>query len=561
MFTTPKPTPALCLYQIFILSAILLLAGSASAYSGGDGTRLNPYQIADVNDLLYLGSDEPNYGKYFILVADINLAGYDFNTAVIAPYTSDQYGTQGVPFSGSFDGACHKISNLTINGNRGSDYGYACYGLFGQTDYIENLDEYGYYWNEIKNINLENVRISSTDNYSIIGGLIGDNDGVPITNCHININGNSYSEYIGGLAGYNSGNINNCSSEGNIFITSYPGMGALMVAGGLIGDNGDDIINSHSDCNVSCDANNIAGWVHIGGLVGLNGPYDDYGYTNINNCYSTGNIYGDGNMAGYFKIGGLIGTNESAYYSLQQSTINRCFSASPVIVTVNVSGDNLIGGLVGSNYGEINDCYSTGPVTDLALYCDGLGGLVGNNSGYQSLPAIIRNCYSVGKVTLLNSSGYAGGLVGSQYWSPIITHSYFLDVNGPANGYGMPLTDAQMKQQASFVGWDFVGETINGTEDVWWLLENVTYPKLNWQRKLPSGGCGGGGPGGPGGTGSGDGGIYFPDYNFDNFVNFLDFAIFADAWLTENPFISLDNDNDVDINDLKIFCDHWLKGL
>jgi hypothetical protein len=118
-----------------------------------------------------------------------------------------------------------------------------------------------------------------------------------------------------------------------------------------------------------------------------------------------------------------------------------------------------------------------------------------------------------------------------------------------------------MKQQASFVGWDFVGETINGTEDVWWLLENVTYPKLNWQRKLPSGGCGGGGPGGPGGTGSGDGGIYFPDYNFDNFVNFLDFAIFADAWLTENPFISLDNDNDVDINDLKIFCDHWLKGL
>ncbi len=55
------------------------------------------------------------------------------------------------------------------------------------------------------------------------------------------------------------------------------------------------------------------------------------------------------------------------------------------------------------------------------------------------------------------------------------------------------------------------------------------------------------------------GGIYFPDYNFDNFVNFLDFAIFANAWLTENPFISLDEDSDVDIYDLKIFCDYWLK--
>ena len=56
----------------------------------------------------------------------------------------------------------------------------------------------------------------------------------------------------------------------------------------------------------------------------------------------------------------------------------------------------------------------------------------------------------------------------------------------------------------------------------------------------------------------GDGGIYFPDYNFDNFVNFLDFAIFANAWMTVNPSISLDDDNDVDIDDLKIFCDHWL---
>ena len=127
----------------------------------------------------------------------------------------------------------------------------------------------------------------------------------------------------------------------------------------------------------------------------------------------------------------------------------------------------------------------------------------------------------------------------------------FLTQAGRYNSIGTPLTDSQMKQQASFVGWDFVGETINGTEDVWWLLENITYPKLNWQRKLPSSPCG---PAGPD-----DGGIYFPDYNFDNFIDFFDFAIFANAWLTENPFISLDGDNYVDINDLKIFCDYWLK--
>jgi hypothetical protein len=59
--------------------------------------------------------------------------------------------------------------------------------------------------------------------------------------------------------------------------------------------------------------------------------------------------------------------------------------------------------------------------------------------------------------------------------------------------------------------------------------------------------------------GGGGGGKYFPDYNSDNFVNFLDFAVFADYWLTENPFISLDEDDDVDIYDLKIFCNYWLE--
>jgi hypothetical protein len=61
-------------------------------------------------------------------------------------------------------------------------------------------------------------------------------------------------------------------------------------------------------------------------------------------------------------------------------------------------------------------------------------------------------------------------------------------------------------------------------------------------------------------SGSGCGGKYFPDYNSDNFINFFDFAVFADYWLTENLFVSLDTDTDVDIYDLKIFCNCWLEG-
>jgi len=30
-------------------------------------------------------------------------------------------------------------------------------------------------------------------------------------------------------------------------------------------------------------------------------------------------------------------------------------------------------------------------------------------------------------------------------------------------------------------GWDFVDETNNGTEDIWWILEGKDYPWLWWE--------------------------------------------------------------------------------
>jgi hypothetical protein len=559
--------PLLLLFFLPTLRSILCVVGclfvvnNALAYSGGDGSRANPYQIADVNNLLQLAADANDYRKFFILTADINLAGYDFNNAVISPYTYNSYSHEfeGAAFYGSFDGACHKISNLTINAGENAYY----LGLFGQTafDAIDINSEGEYYWSEIKNLTLENVNINSNLDGGTIGNLIGYNYGVPLTNCHSNGNITFDEEYTydstggchGGLVGANSGNITNCSSEGNISITSYLYPHGTMYAGGLVGASYDSsVTDSHSDCNITCYGYNTwdyGGFVWVGGLVGENSG--EYNNSFINKCYSTGIV--SANIPGCFTImiGGLAGGNYEEYY---QTSISKCFSTSPVTVTI-TSGDgggsHRIGGVVGTNTAEVNDCYSTGPVTGLGSigYYDPVGGLVGYNAGAL---ATIRNCYSVGEVNAMGS-GYVGGLVGAQYdESSSIINSYFLATSEPANGLGEPLSDAQMRHQASFVGWDFVGETINGTEDIWWLLENITYPKLNWQRKLPSNPCV------PGGPGPGDGGIYFPDYNADNFINFTDFAIFANAWMTVNPSISLDGDNDVDINDLKIFCDYWL---
>jgi hypothetical protein len=48
------------------------------------------------------------------------------------------------------------------------------------------------------------------------------------------------------------------------------------------------------------------------------------------------------------------------------------------------------------------------------------------------------------------------------------------------------------------------------------------------------------------------------DYNRDSIVDFYDFTLLADAWKTENVFISLDDNNDVDINDVSELCEKWL---
>jgi hypothetical protein len=40
-----------------------------------------------------------------------------------------------------------------------------------------------------------------------------------------------------------------------------------------------------------------------------------------------------------------------------------------------------------------------------------------------------------------------------------------------------------MQMQSTFTnaGWDFVDETANGTDDIWWILEGLDYPRLWWE--------------------------------------------------------------------------------
>ena len=78
--------------------------------------------------------------------------------------------------------------------------------------------------------------------------------------------------------------------------------------------------------------------------------------------------------------------------------------------------------------------------------------------------ALLFNCFWDTTTSGL-SSGYS---LFPQFWGIIEN----------VEGY----TTSQMKQQANFIGWDFVGEDVNGVNDIWRMcVDGVDTPRLSWE--------------------------------------------------------------------------------
>jgi hypothetical protein len=107
-----------------------------------------------------------------------------------------------------------------------------------------------------------------------------------------------------------------------------------------------------------------------------------------------------------------------------------------------------------------------------------VGGLVGYIIGGR-----ITNCYATGSVS---GKWSVGGLVGSNWIGHSTITGCFWDIQTSGqvtSAGGMGKTTAEMQMESTFTnaGWDFVDETANGTEDVWWILEGRDYPRLWWE--------------------------------------------------------------------------------
>jgi hypothetical protein len=76
------------------------------------------------------------------------------------------------------------------------------------------------------------------------------------------------------------------------------------------------------------------------------------------------------------------------------------------------------------------------------------------------------------------------GLLGDNGHGTITSCFWDIQTSGQATSAGgTGKTTAEMQTAATFVdaGWDFVGESKHGTEDIWWILEGKDYPHLWWE--------------------------------------------------------------------------------
>ncbi|WP_440767153.1 carboxypeptidase regulatory-like domain-containing protein [Natronorubrum sp. DTA7] len=224
-------------------------------YAGGNGMANTPYEI---ETWYHLDNVRENLDSDFVLNNGLNESteGYD-EVASRSAHGGDGFepiardtdsvepGYQGTPFTGTFDGGGHTISDLSVN--RGStDY----VGLFGYTETGSSVVDVG----------LINVTVTA-DGSS--GTLVGRNYGT-VARSFATGDLDASGSGIGGLVAINNGDILDSYASVNVTSTGSD-------VGGLVGDQQDGTIAG------SYATGSIEGDKRVGGLMGYHftGPVTD----------------------------------------------------------------------------------------------------------------------------------------------------------------------------------------------------------------------------------------------------------------------------------------------
>jgi hypothetical protein len=363
--------------------------------------------------------------------------------------------------------------------------------------------------------------------FNIIGNFstpftgVFDGRGYTILNFTYSTSGENYIAIFGGIGGVD------CRIENvNMLNLNVEAPDGLYISG-LVGLNAKGIV---SNCAVT---GSVTGNTNVGFIVGGNL------YGKVNNCYSSGTVAGGGNIGGLTGInfrGEIFASSSSSSVIGNDSTGGLSGASTGTIsesfATGTVSGGIFSGGLVGFSEGTIFDSYSTCSVDATGAYA---GGLVGFNHS-----ATLENCYAAAAVS---GESLTGGLVGLNMGT--VTNSFWDTTSSgqdtSAGGIGLPTEDMQKMATFTDYSWDFVGEEVNGTEDIWRMcVDGIDYPHLSWEYSING------------------------DFACGDGVDLIDFSFLSVDWQRDGlePYEQPDltGDGVLNIDDIIIFAEHWLGG-
>jgi hypothetical protein len=459
----------------------------------GLGTTVNPFKVSNYDELKKVGTNIDGWTL---------TAHYEQTAPIDASASETENEGKGfrpiawwqdkdiTPFTGSYNGNNHSITNLHLNY---IEDGYI--GLFGM---IEN--------STLKNIRIFDARI--TGEFST-GTLVGEARNSTIENCftsgEVSIPSNTrgtYMNHIGGMIGAAHGFdeeemrgrivLKNLHSEVNLTLDlpnkSLNGAGVIA---GYIGGQGE-----LSDTVASGSITVLGAYqaIFVGGLTGT-----------LSNEIDTQRIYASGSIdieAGtVVQVGGLAGQAVVSSLSQGISAVDLTLDVTvatevggafgllvPIVpdrhvdqvasygsVTVRASETGtVIGGLTGRLHGPLTNAYARGAVTAQSR----MGGLIGMRS-YESEDDRVVNCYATGQV-IRDPDGFdAGGLIGTLEEGQLPqTENSFWDIQTSgleisAGGEGLETHVMQMRDTYTQAGWDF--ETV-------WAMETLgdSLPKFQW---------------------------------------------------------------------------------
>ena len=294
-------------------------------FAGGSGTAEDPWQIATAEQLDRVRDD---LKAHYVLTDDIDLSGYESWIPIGAFQSlSDAPEDAEVPhpdfaFTGTFDGAGHTISNLTVSCEAPMGA-----GLFGCASGTESGAA------SIGHFTLKDVNVSG---FYLVGGAVGlQFMSCSVTDIHlVGENHLTGMQGIGGIVGTGFDLISDCSATADITVSGDDGACAGLIAGGTT-------MSSIKNCEVtggSITADGNATW-GFGALCGA-----PWGAPEITDCKVSGTVItvnGENNRL----VGGLVGFGGS-YDPTAPAQVSGC-TVEDVSIIVSETTDS-VGGLIGA---------------------------------------------------------------------------------------------------------------------------------------------------------------------------------------------------------------------